>query len=121
MKFQSAIRGAEHPYGCQTGSFDAQEHHTEWSSWADFYEEYGDADVDMNLVWRWDWVLPDLNEDPEDREEEHLEVFMVHQRRADYKSHRIKVTKKDESVVYLFLAKHAEVMAKIWAPFVVPT
>ena len=54
----------KHPYYCNEGNYFARESCcTEYGSWADFMEEGGDSDFDMNLVFRWDWRGADPKEE----------------------------------------------------------
>lgn len=108
------LRGAYHGYG-----FDVNSGTTSWVSWKAFLEEYGEADVDYNLILRWDWDVYKKDEDGPAWEE--LNLVMAHQRRGSFEKHSIRVKKKDEPSVQAYLAKHAEVIARVWAPFVVPT
>lgn len=46
-----------HPYYCAEGNYykPLSECHDEYDSWAQFYDERGTMDDDLNLVFRWDW------------------------------------------------------------------
>lgn len=49
----------DHPYYCNEGNYFASNGDlsaSHFKSWADFIEENADADFDMNLVFRFDWV-----------------------------------------------------------------
>ena len=101
------LKGADHPYYCQTGCYWATEAQAvqRWS-WRDFMAEFGDADPEMNLVWRWDW--------PEGEDE--LLIFMMYQRHAKPVTHRVRVTDADEPAVRAFLGRHWALLQQMWAP-----
>lgn len=100
----------DHPYyGPETG---LQTH----KSWADFAATYADADVDMNLVWRWDWCTADDEGQPK-AEPYTLRIYMAHQRKARFATHEVTVMRSDEPAVYAFLEKHRQTIQALWAPF----
>ena len=123
----------DHPYYCSEGSYWVpgtrfHEVHQEFSSWADFMDEWGNADEDYNLLFRWDWqrANPDdykyeLEEDPNyELPEDHLQVFYMMQRKARNMSVFVKVTEDDEPSVREFLTGKAEHMRKVWEPLLGP-
>ncbi|MBC8425105.1 hypothetical protein H8E07_13360 [bacterium] len=108
----ASIRHSEHPYYCTDGYYFArgEQCHREWASWSDFIEAFGDADIDMNLVWRWDWNKPD----EDDPRPETLDLFMMHQRKALPFSHSIRVEPEDEPAVRAYLEKHWATLNEMW-------
>ena len=106
----------DHPYYCADGCYytsDAKAHTTH-DGWASFLKEFKDADVNLNLVWRWDWRI-----DEEDGSHS-LAIFMMHQRKAQPHSHQIEnVRPEDEPSVRAFLDKHWRTIQAIWAPLTV--
>lgn len=112
---------ADHPYYMTEGNFFSRDCHTDWESLTLFLEEFGDADIDYNLVVRWDWRegsdwgLADYNGSDTDRIAE-LKVQMVHQRKAILASHSIKVCRNDAPEARAYLEKHAKRLAENWAP-----
>ncbi|MEV8403567.1 hypothetical protein [Streptomyces niveus] len=111
----------DHPYYCAEGNYYARPGeglHTEYNSWAEFYEDWGDNDPDMNLVFRWDWKradptdYADFEEIPADR----LAVYWVLQRKAILRSTECIVTEADESAVRAWLADRAKTITAIWEP-----
>lgn len=117
----------DHPYYANTGNyFEGYPFPgTRSGTWAEFIEEMGDADEDMNLVYRWDWIKAD----PADYEYEHEEdpnfelpgdrlmVFYMGQRKAYCWSWEIAVTEADEPAVRDWLARKADHMCRLWSPF----
>lgn len=95
--------------------------HAEWDSWADFYEEWGNSDPDLNLLYRWDWNRPDPADYEPFGEEvpgDYLQLFYMMQRKARPFSHNIQVTEADEPAVRAFLAERARTVRAIWEPII---
>jgi hypothetical protein len=120
----AALRGSQHPYyaadGCYYAPGGAEFPHYEHESWDDFLAEMGTADLDMNLLYRWDWQIPDPSDYEYDDEPapttEHLALFYMQQRKARPVSHRIVVTPEDEQRIAEWLAVRAERLRLLWAP-----
>ena len=120
----SRLWDAKHPYyasdGCYwwSGSSGTQFPHSEHESWADFLAEMDDADLDYNLLYRWDWQVPDpaWAEPGEEPESETLDLFYMQQRKAAPWSHRIKVTRDQEPAIREWLTIRAEHLRKVWEP-----
>ena len=111
----------DHPYYASQGNYYARPDeglHAEFSSWAEFYEDQGDADLDMNLVYRWDWTVPDPDdyEDGEELPPETLDLFYVGQRKALLRSVSVEVQREDEPGIREWLVVRTEHMRKIWEP-----
>lgn len=117
----------DHPYYGTTGNY--FEGHpfqgTREGLWEEFIDEMGDADEDMNLIYRWDWIKTDPEDYVEERSEDpefelpadRLMFFYMGQRKAYCWSWEVTVTDDDEPAVREFLAKKAAHMALLWAPF----
>jgi hypothetical protein len=113
----------DHPYYCKEGNFFVpgtrwDEVHSEYASWAEFYADWGDADHDMNLAFRWDWKRDngEYLEDGEEPEPDKLWVYWVLQRKAILRSTECVVTEADEPAVREWLADRAKAIAAIWSP-----
>lgn len=116
------LRGSAHPYYATEGCYYASGHnfpHYDHESWDHFLVELGESDLDMNLLYRWDWEIPDptdyLDDEPAPTTE-HLALFYMQQRKARPVSHRIVVTPEDEDRIGKWLAVRAAHMRTIWAP-----
>ena len=114
----------EHPYYCEQGNYLADssiEAHYQFPSWEEFHEFATTSEFeyeDLNLVFRWDWVKPAL-EDYEEGEElpsDKLMLYVVQQRRAFNLSYEVDVTEKDESAITEWLIERAKKMTSIWQP-----
>lgn len=106
----------KHPYYCSDGCYYSNNCETSWSSFAAYLAEMGEADVDMNFVWRWDVK----GIDPEDNPGwtvASLHLYMMHQRKAKPHTHIIQITREDEAAILAYLGKHWQTMQAIWAPF----
>ena len=114
----------DHPYYCSEGNFYHRGCWSEYRSWADFMAEEGDADPDLNLVFRWDWHGPMDDEtweygppgdDPYYRDCK-LKLFYMGQRKAASRSVTVDVCAADEEAVRAWLQPRWELMRKLWAP-----
>jgi hypothetical protein len=114
----------KHSYYCNLGNYYANGCGHQYDSFDDFLEEWGDADMDYNLLFRWDWkeYEPDDWTDEEVEDDDHysgdkLEVFWMLQRKGAYRFCEIKVNKEDEQKVIEFLKPRWEYMKSLWQPF----
>jgi hypothetical protein len=114
----------DHPYYCSENNYFSSECHQEFDSWQDFIEEEGDADLDMNLVFRFDWV-PKEHEKLEQEDDEGnpfqpdsdvLQVFFVGQRKGLFRSASVKVNRQDEESVKEYLKPRLAHLMKMWEP-----
>ncbi len=105
----------EHPYYCAEGNYfvGGMTAISEYDSWEAFLAEWGDSDLDMNLVVRWDWHKP--SED-EERETDVLDIFILGQRKAVWQSTHTKVTPEDEPAVRAWLEPRWQRIRENWAP-----
>ena len=109
----------DHPYYMTEGCYfvrgtEWDKVHADYESWADFIENWGDADDDYNLVFRWDYKR--ASEDDE-RETDEVHIFFIMQRKGFPFSTVTKVTPEDESSIFSYLKDKAAHMAKLWDPF----
>ncbi len=109
----------DHPYYGTTGNYYSNECHAEFKSWAAFIAEHGDADLDMNLIYRFDWKegedhgLQEFNGDLYYRNGE-VELFYMGQRKALARSVTVSVCRADEPEVIKFLKPRWEHVRKLW-------
>lgn len=116
----------DHPYYAIRGNYfgSRAEFHTDFDSWEDFIEEYGNSDHDMNLIYRWDWKTTDPETDEstytgdDNAPVETLEVFFIGQRKAKCWSAAVKVCRNDEQKVREFLLPRLQTLMKMWEPLV---
>jgi hypothetical protein len=104
---------AKHPYAACEGNYFSSECHSHHETWAEFLEEEGNSDLDMNLVYRWDWRVADEVE-PGDV----LELYFIGQRKAVARSVYVNVKKSDEPAVRAWLQPRLQRLLELWAPMV---
>ena len=112
----------KHPYYCNEGNYYSNEPGQEYKSWVEFIAEEGDADLDMNLVFRWDWregedwgageFKGDVN-----YRNGHFLVFILGQRKGIYRYCRVEVCRADEPAILEYLKPRWARMQEVWAPF----
>jgi hypothetical protein len=103
----------EHQYYCSDNNYYDSDAGKTWETMSEFLDEFEDADIDMNLVFRWDVHAPD-----EDNKNYKAEVFIMHQRKGIFSPHIIKsFEEKEVKRFVLFLKKHHKRLKEIWMPF----
>jgi hypothetical protein len=112
---------SDHPYYMCEGNYFESRMHTTYESIDEFLEEFGEADIDYNLVVRWDWRegdewgLGSFNGDDNYRHAR-LMVQILGQRKAKLFSNEVKVCRADEARIIEYLEKHAHRMVENWHP-----
>lgn len=118
----------DHPYYCAEGNYFKTGQHLTYGSWAEFHDEWGDLDDDLNAVFRWDWKTPDPADycpadcdghddgDCDEMPAPALHVYWVLQRKAILRSTACAVTEADEPAVREWLTRKARYVASIWEP-----
>jgi len=116
----------KHDYYCAESNFYARGDQQPFQSYkrlADFLAEEGDADLDWNLVFRWDW-----KEDPDEEagisayngddnyRNGKLLLFIMNQRKGLYRWVEVSVCRADEPAVIEYLRPRWEHLQKLWAP-----
>ena len=110
---------AAHPYYATEGNYFSNDCTVEFASWEEFKTDGSwDSDVDMNLVYRWDWTKANPEEGVD---ADTLNIFFVGQRKALHRSEHITITDADEPEVRAWLIERARTIAAIWAPIKVVT
>lgn len=102
-----SIFDTEHDYYCSEGP-----HLEEYENLSSFLEEWGDADWDYNLLFRWD-----LEPSEEEKGKYVFSCFFVMQRKGYLFSTKTLVTKNDEEEILKFINPRAEHIKKLWSPF----
>jgi hypothetical protein len=109
----------DHPYYCNEGNYFANDCGDVSKSWAEFMDAHGDADFDMNLVFRFDWRegedwgIGEFNGDVNYRNGKLL-IFWMGQRKGLYRWSEVSVCRADEPAVIEFLKPRWEHMRKLW-------
>ncbi|KGC12964.1 hypothetical protein DM48_315 [Burkholderia gladioli] len=115
----------KHPYYCTEGGYthSQEQHKTIWEfkSWADFFAEMGDADMDYNMLFRWDWDemdddnRPTFTGDPYYRNGK-LKMFFMVQRKGFHSCSIIDVCRADEPAVIEYLMPRLAHLMSLWEP-----
>jgi hypothetical protein len=110
----------KHPYYASDSNYFSNEAGHVWNKWEDFYEEYHDADIDMNFVYRWD--VGKYEERDNSGDGYYLEIFIIGQRKGIYSPHIIKkVEEKDVEQIVSYLNEHKQVLFMMWEPLIPKT
>lgn len=115
----------DHPYYCSESNYfkpgnSGTETVSHYKSWGDFFEDYKEADLDMNLLFRFDWEGEnadgeklDYLKDPYYRSGK-LKLFFFMQRKGYHQTKIIEVCAADEPAVLQFLAERWQHMRALW-------
>lgn len=102
----------DHDYYCSDNNYYSNEAALEYETFADFYEVFHDADVDMNLIFRWDVKERD------ESKRHYLELFMMNQRKGIFRPIYVALfDEKDVELLAKYLKPHIEKLKAIWKPF----
>lgn len=97
----------KHPYYCADSQWE-----WEFESWDEFIPEFLSADLDFNLLIRWDWrdsIDPDW-----ELKADMLHLTYVRQRKGELITYKVTVDKQDESRIKRFLLDHWLHVVKTW-------
>lgn len=114
----------EHDYYCEPCNYFSNDTITKFESFNDFIAEEGDADIDYNLLFRWDWSELDDDDNSTYSGDDYyrngkLLLFFMGQRKGLYRSVEVKVCRADEPAVIKYLMPRWKHTQSIWAPFTV--
>lgn len=102
MSEQQHLWEVRHPYYCSAGAYD-----DDYESWDQFLDEWADADMDYNLLFRWDWYTDDGDE---------LRLSFVQQRKGVLSTITVKVEKDNEPRIVEWLRLRFEYALRLWLP-----
>jgi hypothetical protein len=114
-----------HAYYCTEGQYfvNQDQHQTilEFKSWADFFAEMGDADMDYNMLFRWDWSEEDEDGNPTFKGDAYyrngkLKLFFMVQRKGFHSCSIIDVCRADEPAVIEYLKPRLAHLMSLWEP-----
>lgn len=105
----------DHSYYCtENGAFD------HYDNLNDFLDEWGNLDMDYNLLFRWDWEeYIDYNPDgldPDDSGKDTLSIYWMQQRKGRYHCCVVRVSKDEEEKVKRFLEPRWLHLSSLWEP-----
>jgi len=102
----------KHPYYCSDSNYYSNEASQVYETWKDFYEEFGQADKDYNLCFRWD-----IKKNDETDQNYYMEVFYMLQRKGNFIPVMIKkVEESDVPAILKFLQEYWNAVQKLWQP-----
>ena len=105
----------DHPYYCNEGNFFDNGCHQDYGSWGGFLSDCDDADLDMNLLFRWDWLQGEAENDiPEGSAD--LLLFYMGQRKALCRSVRVRVLQSQEAEICAWLKIRWDHLRLLWEP-----
>lgn len=106
----------KHPYYCSDSNYYSNEPFQNYETMTDFLENFEDADIDMNLCFRWD-IKQKLDDDENPTGEYCAEVFLLLQRKGIFKPCIIDSVSDGEAERFKDYAKmHWETIKAIWNP-----
>jgi len=101
----------DHDYYASDNNYYDRDAGGKYNTWADFYEEFKDADIDMNLVYRWDITKREKSE------RYYMQVVIIAQRKGIYMPIHIDyVDEKDVPQIKEFMKPHFDKLLSIWNP-----
>lgn len=110
-----------HDYYCNEGNFYSNDCGAHYKRLSEFLEAEGEADLDYNLVFRWDWVEGEdcgaqgFNGDVNYRNGL-LKVFFMGQRKGLFRFATVEVCRADEGAVKEYLEPRFKHMMELWSP-----
>lgn len=118
------LRGlaVHHPYYASQSNYYSNEAAKSYETWEEFYKEWGNSAVHLNLVYRWD--IAEKNEDNGYENDDYghgtfyMELFIIQQRKGIYTPIHIDELKEgDVPQIMSFLQRHYIELMKMWDPF----
>lgn len=101
----------DHPYYCSESNYYSREPGETYQTMTDFLNEFEDADVDMNLCFRWDIYQK------ENSERFYGEVFLMLQRKGIFMPCRIDdISEQEVDRFEVYAKKHFATLMAMWAP-----
>lgn len=110
MEFKDLL--VEHDYYCSDSSYFKLGFETNYKTFQDFYDDMGNADLDMNLVFRFD-----ISKNEED-DTYFMEIFIIHQRKGRFVPFFIESVKEsDFELIKSYLEPRFKHLKNLWKPF----
>ena len=106
----------EHPYYCSDSNYFSNDAGATFETFDDFYSEYYDADIDMNLIFRWD-VIEKRTSNDKPAGKYRAEIFMIRQRKGIFCPIQINDFNKEDEVNFTkLLERHWKRLKEMWQP-----
>jgi hypothetical protein len=116
----------DHRYYCSETNYFDNNTSTSHKTWAEFIGAEGDADLDYNLVFRWDWREgEDWNAGEYTGDDYYrngkLWLYFIGQRKGLFRSVEVEVCRADEPAVRAYLEPRFRYLVELWEPFALAT
>ena len=106
----------KHPYYCSESNYYSNDGQLRYTTMSEFLDDFEEADVDMNLCFRWDIRRKTDGEDNE-LDGYEAEVFLMLQRKGIFRPILISSVLEAEAVRFkAYAIKHLDNLKAIWAP-----
>lgn len=107
-----------HDYYCHDLNYYSNDAHQRYGTWEEFYAEYKNADVDMNLCFRWDVEEIMLGEDEEKPTGRYrMKIYIIQQRKGKFIPVEIgSILEENVDEIFNYLTIHWEKLNLIWKP-----
>jgi hypothetical protein len=112
----------DHSYYCSDQSWNGGgESCFEFKSWQDFMAEMGDADMDYNLIFRWDWKEMDDDGGSTYKGDDNyrngkLHLYQMQQRKGRFVVMIVEVCRADEKAVRKYMEPRWNYLRDLWEP-----
>ena len=101
----------DHNYYCEECNYYKNGTTEKYGTWQHFLEEYGEASIAMNLIFRWDIIFND------ETNKYYMKLFFMQQRKGRYYCCIVEEVKdEDEQSIRKFLERYWEYIKTLWIP-----
>lgn len=105
----------DHDYYCSESNFYSNDASLSYETFKEFLDEFEDADVDMNLVFRWDLKKYD---DSDISKGYYMEIYQMKQRKGIFTPIEIVKFEEDDIEGFVkYIKPHIDKLKNIWKPF----
>ena len=122
------FKPTEHSYYCSQNNYYSTDGQERYLNWSEFADEYGNCDLDYNMIFRFDIVYSSRYWNKYEDEEIdssllqdgdlELQLFMIQQRRGRFVPIIIsEIRKRDIPDIENFLNKHYLYLKELWKEF----
>ena len=107
----------DHPYYCSDSNYYSNDPTGKFATWADFYKDWNDMDLDMNMLFRWDIKVCKDEENEQIEPEYYMELFYMLQRKGIFKPIHIELIEEaDADQIIAFLSVRYAHLQSMWEP-----
>lgn len=107
----------EHPYYCASENYYTNDGSLRCETMTEFLDDFEDADIDMNLMFRWDIKQRSDYYENADPNTYYAEVFLMLQRKGIFRPVHIATVSEEEAKRFEEYAnKHYQHLQELWQP-----